>query len=214
MSFLIASGHIEVEAKTDAAKSKITALVGAMGALGPAAGMAGAAVASAGAGLAAFGLAAGKQIADLKKASEAQTKYQDAVRQSGKSSQEAIKAELAYQQTLSKMPRSTREATAAFSALKDSYSDWSDSLADDTMPVFTKSFQLFSALLPKTSGLVKGTSAELDRRDASRATRTPRRSTTWACPTRSGPWSRRSTPTCRTSRRRSPARQKPPSSRR
>ncbi|ARX81519.1 hypothetical protein SMD44_00917 [Streptomyces alboflavus] len=163
MSFLIASGHVEVEAKTDAALSKLTALVGAIGALGPAAGVAGAAVGAAGVGLAAFGAAAGKQIGDLKKASEAQSKYQDAVEKSGKSSQEAIKAELAYQQTLSKMPRSTREATAAFSALKDTYNDWSDALADDTMPVFTKSFQLFSAILPKTQGLVRGTSGELDR---------------------------------------------------
>lgn len=163
MSFLIASGHVEVEAKTEMAMKKITAVIGAVGALGPVAGVAGAALASAGAGLAAFGAAAGKQIGDLKKASDAQTKYQDAVAKSGKSSQDAIKAELAYQQTLAKMPKATKEASAAFSALKDSYNDWSDSLAGDTMPVFTKSFQLFQAILPKTTGLVKGTSAELNR---------------------------------------------------
>jgi hypothetical protein len=163
VSFLIASGHIDVEAKTESAEKKITALIGAVGALGPTAAVAGAAVAAAGAGIAAFGLAAGKQVADLKKASQAQSKYQDAVQQSGKRSSEAIKAELAYQQTLSKMPKATREATAAFSALSDSYKDWSDGLAGDTMPVFTKGFQLFSALLPKTTGLVKGTSVELDR---------------------------------------------------
>ncbi|MGW3821796.1 hypothetical protein ACWEAF_05675 [Streptomyces sp. NPDC005071] len=163
MSFLIASGHIEVEAKTDSAKSKITALIGAVGALGPAAAVAGAAVAAAGVGVAAFGAAAGKQVADLKKASQAQGKYQEAVDKSGKRSQEAVKAELAYQQTLAKMPKATREATAAFSALSDSYKDWSDNLAGDTMPVFTKTFQVFSALLPKTTGLVKGTSVELNR---------------------------------------------------
>ncbi|WP_051878018.1 hypothetical protein [Streptomyces sp. NRRL B-24720] len=163
MSFLIASGHVEVEAKTEMAMKKITAIIGAVGALGPVAGVAGAAMASAGAGIAAFGVAAGKQVADLKKATQAQGKYQEAVDKSGKQSADAVKAELAYQQTLSKMPKATREATAAFSALSDSYKDWSDSLAGDTMPVFTKSFQLFSALLPKTTGLVKGTSAELDR---------------------------------------------------
>ncbi|MFB6776487.1 phage tail protein [Streptomyces sp. NPDC056352] len=163
MSFLIASGHVEVEAKTDKALSAITAIVGAMGALGPTAAVAAAGVASAGAGLAAFGAAAGKQVVALAKASQAQGKYQEAVDKSGKRSAEAVKAELAYQQTLSKMPKATREATAAFSALSDSYQTWSDGLAGDTMPVFTKSFQLFSALLPKTTGLVKGTSAELDR---------------------------------------------------
>lgn len=163
MSFLIASGHVEVEAKTDKAMSAITGIVGALGAVGPVAGVAAVGLAAAGAGVAAFGVAAGKQIADLKKASEAQGKYQDAVDKSGKASQDAIKAELAYQQTLAKMPKATREAAAAWAALKDEYSDWSDSLADDTMPVFTHSFQLFSALLPKTTGLVKGTSGELDR---------------------------------------------------
>lgn len=163
MSFLIASGHVEVEAKTDKALSAITGIVGAMGALGPAAVVAGAGAAAAGAGVAAFGAAAGKQVAALTKAHQAHTKYQDAVEKSGRTSQDAVKAELEYQRTLAKMPRATREAAAAFDGLSDSYEKWSDGLAGDTMPVFTKSFQVFQALLPKTSGLVKGTSAELDR---------------------------------------------------
>lgn len=163
MSFLIASGHIEVEAKTDAAKSKITALIGAVGALGPVAGVAAAGMAAAGAGVAAFGVAAGKQVADLKKASDAQSKYQAAVDKSGRGSQEAAKAQLEYQRNLASMPKATQQATVAFQSLKDSYNDWSDALAGDTMPVFTHSFQLFQALLPKTTGLVKGTSRELDR---------------------------------------------------
>lgn len=163
MSFLIASGHVEVEAKTDKALSAITGLVGALGAVGPVAGVAAAGLASAGAGVAAFGIAAGKQIVDLKKASDAQGKYQEAVAQSGKGSKEAAKAQLDYQRVLSTMPKATREAAAAWSALTDEYKEWSDSLAGDTMPVFTHSFQLFQAMLPKTTGLVKGTSAELDR---------------------------------------------------
>ena len=163
MSFLIASGHVEVEAKTDKALSAITGLVGALGAVGPVAGVAAAGLASAGAGVAAFGVAAGKQIVDLKKASEAQGKYQEAVAQSGKGSKEAAKAQLDYQRVLATMPKATREAAAAWSTLTDEYKEWSDSLASDTMTVFTHSFQLFQAMLPKTTGLVKGTSAELDR---------------------------------------------------
>ncbi|MFI6854482.1 hypothetical protein [Streptomyces sp. NPDC050416] len=163
MSFLIASGHVEVEAKTDKALSAITGLVGALGAVGPVAGVAAAGLASAGAGVAAFGLAAGKQVADIKKASEAQGKYQEAVAQSGRGSKEAAKAQLEYQRAIAGMPKATREAAAAWSALTDEYKEWSDSLAADTMPVFTHSFQLFQAMLPKTTGLVKGTSAELDR---------------------------------------------------
>ncbi|MCX4704363.1 hypothetical protein [Streptomyces sp. NBC_01373] len=163
MSFLIASGHVEVEAKTDKALSAITGLVGALGAVGPVAGVAAAGLASAGAGVAAFGLAAAKQVVDLKNATQAQNKYEDAVAKSGKGSAQAAKAQLEYQRTLSTMPRATREAAAAWAVLTDEYKEWSDSLADDTMPVFTKSFGLFQAMLPKTSGLVRGTSAELDR---------------------------------------------------
>ncbi|MFJ2964245.1 hypothetical protein ACIPIC_18340 [Streptomyces collinus] len=163
MSFLIASGHVEVEARTDKAKSAITGLIGTMGALGPVAGAAAASLASAGAGVAAFGVAAGKQIASLKKAQDAQSKYQEAVDKSGRGSQEAAKAQLEYQRVMARMPRATQEATVAFQSLKDSYDQWSDSLAADTMPVFTKSFAVFQAMLPKTTGLVQGTSRELDR---------------------------------------------------
>jgi hypothetical protein len=163
MSFLIASGHVSVEARVDKATRDITALIGAMGALGPATAVAGAGVAAAGAGVLAFGVAAGKQVVNMTKATQAQNKYKEAVAEHGKASKKATDAEAEYQRTLAKMPAATREATAAWSALGAEYTKWSDSLAGDTMPVFTKSFQLFQALLPETTGLVRGTSAELDR---------------------------------------------------
>lgn len=163
MSFLVASGHVQVDAKTDRAEAKVLGVIGALNALGPAAAVAGAGIAAAGTAIAAFGLAAGRQVGKIAEASKAQEKYKEAVQASGKSSKDAAKAEVAYQQTLSKMPRATKEATAAFAALKDSYQQWSDSLADDTMPVFTHSFQLFQALLPKMTPLVRTASTELDR---------------------------------------------------
>ncbi|WP_199546587.1 phage tail protein [Streptomyces sp. N35] len=163
MSFLIASGHVNVEARTDKALSAITGVVAAMGALGPAGAVAAGSMAAAGAGMVAFGLAAGKQVANIAKASQAQTKYKKAVEESGKTSEKAAKAQNEYARTMAKMPQATRETAASFMVMKDAYSKWSDSLADDTMPVFTKTFQTFSALLPKTSGLVRGTSRELDR---------------------------------------------------
>ncbi|MEU7240329.1 phage tail protein [Streptomyces sparsogenes] len=163
MSFLIASGHVQVDAKTDTAMSRIAGVIGALNALGPAAAVAGAGIAAAGGAMAAFGAAVAPQISKMGDAVKAQEKYKEAVQASGKASEQAAKAEVAYQQTLSKMPRATKEATAAFAALKDSYQQWSDSLADDTMPVFTHSFQLFQALLPKMSPLVRTASAELDR---------------------------------------------------
>ncbi|MEV0220899.1 hypothetical protein [Streptomyces sp. NPDC050704] len=163
MSFLIASGHVSVEARTDKAMRDVTALIGAMGALGPATAVAGAGVAAAGVGVLAFGVAAGKQVLNMAKATQAQNKYKDAVAEHGRASKKATDAEADYQRVLAKQPAATREATAAWSALGAEYTKWSDSLAGDTMPVFTKSFGLFQAMLPKTSGLVRGTSAELDR---------------------------------------------------
>ncbi|MEU9946931.1 hypothetical protein [Streptomyces sp. NPDC047939] len=72
-------------------------------------------------------------------------------------------AQLAYQRAMAELPPETRQAAAALGVLKDSYQDWSDSLAGDTMPAFTKGLAITNALLPKTSSLVKGTGAQLDR---------------------------------------------------
>lgn len=120
-------------------------------------------LAASGAAIGAFGLAVGGQIAALAEASEAETKYQDAVDEHGKASEEAAKAEAEYLRTLSDMPPAARESAAALAVLKDEYTDWSNALAGDTMPVVTKSMGLFRALLPHTTSLVKGTSKELDR---------------------------------------------------
>ncbi|WP_399554162.1 hypothetical protein OG582_40905 (plasmid) [Streptomyces anulatus] len=116
-----------------------------------------------GAAIGAFGLAVAGQIVALAEATEAEQKYQDAVDEHGKSSEEAAKAEAEYLRTLADMPPATRESAAALAVLKDEYKDWSNALAGDTMPVVTKSMGLFRALLPHTTSLVKGTSKELDR---------------------------------------------------
>ncbi|WP_371634488.1 hypothetical protein OG693_39655 (plasmid) [Streptomyces sp. NBC_01259] len=103
------------------------------------------------------------QISALSEASEAEKKYDDAVAKSGKTSEAAVTAQLAYQQTMADLPPETRKAAVALGLLKDSAKAWSDSLAGDTMPAFTKGLALANALLPKTTGLVKGTGAQLDR---------------------------------------------------
>lgn len=113
--------------------------------------------------VAAFGAAVIPQIGALSEASQAQKKYEDAVAESGAASEAAVKAELDMHRQLAKMPPATRQAAAALSVLKTEYSEWSDDLADDTMPVVTKSLGIFTGLLPKTTGLVKGASGELDR---------------------------------------------------
>ncbi|MEU6527878.1 hypothetical protein ABZ869_01635 [Streptomyces sp. NPDC046928] len=110
-----------------------------------------------------MGAALAPQIAKLGEASEAQKKYEDAVAKSGAQSAEAVKAQAEYAQTMAQLPRPTRETAAALGILKDDFQDWSDSLAADTLAPFNKGLAITNALLPKTTGLVKATSAEADR---------------------------------------------------
>ncbi|MFH9248240.1 phage tail protein [Streptomyces lydicus] len=118
---------------------------------------------AAGAALAAFGVAIAGQLAEVKKASDAETKYNDAVRQHGAASKEAATAQQNYLSLVADMDPATRKAAAAFSVLKDQYKDWSKSLAGDTMPVATKGMAAFGALLPRLTPMVRGASTELDR---------------------------------------------------
>lgn len=110
-----------------------------------------------------MGAVMGPQIAKLGEAAEAEKRYQDAVEKSGARSEAAITAQREYAESVAKLPPETRRAAAAVGVLKDDYQDLSDSLAGDTMGPFTKGVALVNALLPKTRGLVKGTSAEADR---------------------------------------------------
>jgi len=113
--------------------------------------------------VAAMGAAIAPQIAQLGEAADAEKKWQDAVDKSGAQSQEAVQAQTAYTQAMAKLPPETRKSAAALAVLKDDYQSWSDSLAGDTMAPVTKGLMLTNALLPKTTGLVKATSAETDR---------------------------------------------------
>lgn len=124
-------------------------LAGQLGAVGVAAG--------------AYALALGPQVSALGEAVDAQQKYEEAVEKSGATSQEAIKAQLEYERQLAKLPPATREAAVAVGLLKDNYKDFSDALAEDTMAPFTKGVAVANELLPKTTGLVKGASAQFDR---------------------------------------------------
>lgn len=129
--------------------SSATVLAGQLGAVALAAG--------------AYALALGPQIGKLGEAADAQEKYQQAIAQSGRGSQEAIKAEQEYQRVLATVPPATREAAAAVGLLKDNYDQWSDSVSDDVMAPFTKGVAVANALLPATTGLVKGASTQFDR---------------------------------------------------
>ncbi|MGW0795194.1 hypothetical protein [Streptomyces sp. NPDC002692] len=137
----------------------VGAAIPAAAALAPLAAQAGAAAVA----VAAFGAAIVPQIGALSEASKAQGKYEDAVAKSGIASEEAVAAHVDFEQQMARLPSATREAAVGLSALKEQYSDWSDDLAKDTMPVFTKGLAVAGALLPKLTPLVKGAAGELDR---------------------------------------------------
>ncbi|MFE1272063.1 hypothetical protein [Streptomyces sp. NPDC058758] len=118
---------------------------------------------AAGVGMAALGVAAGRQVAAMSEAAEAEKKYNDAVETSGKNSAEAVKAQLAYAKQMAALPPATREAAAALSVMKDSYSDWSDSLAQDTTGPLIKGMSTLQGIFPKLTPTVKGAAEQLDR---------------------------------------------------
>ncbi|MFF5004688.1 hypothetical protein ACFY3G_17880 [Streptomyces phaeochromogenes] len=110
--------------------------------------------ASAGAGAVAFKAAVQPQLAEVTKASDLYTKAQEAQAEGG---EKAAAASKAYKDALDKLPPATRDTATAFIGLKDDYAKWSDSLSDDTMPVFTKGIEMARKALPYLSPLVKTT---------------------------------------------------------
>lgn len=148
------------------ARDNAKGLVGTMATLGPAmAPIAGAATAAV-AGLAstlggaavsasAFKLAVQPQMAAVQEAAEAQSKYNDAVEQYGADSAQALKAQEAMKQQMAGMPAATQATAKEFVGLKSDFESWSNSLAGDTMPIFTKGIQILRDLLPTLTPIVE-----------------------------------------------------------
>lgn len=118
---------------------------------------------SAGAAMAAFGAAVMPQIGNLKSLARSEALYTAAVENHGASSKTAVAMERLWLQAVANSPIEILKASAALQIMKDRYQAWSDSLADDTLPVATKAFGVFGALFPKLTPLVKASSVELDR---------------------------------------------------
>ncbi|GAA4226113.1 hypothetical protein GCM10022254_10020 [Actinomadura meridiana] len=134
---------IAVAAGADLASSLAGPLVAA-------AGVATAAFASAGAAIGAFGLAVKPQADAIGEVTKAWDKYKAAA--PGAEQDAAFKE---YIKTLDGLPPATQEAASEFLALRESFGQWSDSLAGDTMPVFSKGLRLARDLLPSLTPLVK-----------------------------------------------------------
>ncbi|MFJ1581552.1 hypothetical protein [Streptomyces sp. NPDC088182] len=143
--------------------SLMPAAIPAAAAMAGAAASVGAQLGAAGVAAAAYGAALGPQVAAISEVTEAQAAYDDAVATSGRTSEEAAKAQAVYQQRLNALPPATREAAVAVGLLRDNFHEWSDDLAGDVMGPFNKGVAVTNALLPKTSGLVTGTSTQVDR---------------------------------------------------
>jgi hypothetical protein len=116
-----------------------------------------------GAAATAFGVALAGQIEPLTEAADAEKKYQDAVREHGRSSAEAMQAQLKYQQIIASLPPEAQQAAIALSSLKQEFQGWSDDMAVFTMAPVTKGFTLLEQLIPRMTPHVESFSRELDR---------------------------------------------------
>lgn len=138
----LASGLLAVAPAAGAAAAAAVAGAGAMAA----------AYGSAAAALGAFRLAVQPQLEGISEAAKAAEKAQAAQAQGGKAAAEANKQ---YAAALAQLPPATRATAKAFIGLKQDYKAWSDSLAGDTMPIFTRGLNVARKLLPKLTPLVK-----------------------------------------------------------
>lgn len=156
---------VQVRDQTSAAFAAVGAAVKglAANALIPAAAAAaayGAQLAAAGVAVGIFGAAVAPQAQAVTGAAEAQDKYTEAVRKYGKDSKQALQAQEDFKSQMAEMPAATQDTARAFISLKGAYGQWSDSLAGDTMPIFTTAMKTIQGILPKLSPLVKDVAAQ------------------------------------------------------
>ncbi|MFE0206990.1 hypothetical protein [Streptomyces sp. NPDC058985] len=111
----------------------------------------------------AFGIALAGQIEPMSEVADAEKKYQEAVRDNGKASKEAMEAQLAYQKVLADLPPETQKAAISLSNLKGTFSDWSDDMSNWTMEPVAKGFTVLEELIPHMSREVQSFSGQMDR---------------------------------------------------
>jgi hypothetical protein len=117
----------------------------------------------AGAAAGVFTVALAGQIDALSEVADAEKKYQEAVREHGKASAEAITAQIKYQQQLTELPPDAQKAAIALSQLKTTFSDWSDDMSGFTMQPLTKGITILDTLIPHLTPQVEAFSGHMDR---------------------------------------------------
>ncbi|MFK0018188.1 phage tail protein [Streptomyces sp. NPDC090798] len=118
---------------------------------------------AAGLAVAAFGAAVIPQIGNLKDAAGAQDKYTAAVTKYGAQSKQALQAQQFVADSLASMPAATQRASAAYSNLRDTFHEFSDSNAKFTMAPVEHSFAVLGQIIPKLTPMARGASTQLDR---------------------------------------------------
>jgi hypothetical protein len=73
----------------------------------------------------------------------------------------AAKSQALYKEKLDAMPPATKETALALEKLKDAGKKWSDTLAANTMPIFTKGIQFLQGLLPRLTPMVQSVAGEI-----------------------------------------------------
>jgi hypothetical protein len=141
------------------APAAIPLVAGLTASLGPLAGQ----LFTAGGAATAFGIALAGQIGPLSEVADAEKKYQDAVREHGTASAEAIGAQIKYQKLLAELPPETQKAAVSLAQLKTTFKDWSDDMSGFTMQPVTKGFTILEHLIPRLSPEVESFSGQLDR---------------------------------------------------
>ena len=148
----LVSGLLAVAPAAQAAAAAAVAGAGAMAA----------AYGAAGAAVGAFYAAVKPQVQGIGEVAKAYDKAQEQVQKYGAGSKQAQAATKAYKQELAGLPPATRDTAKAFLGLRGDYKKWSDSLAGDTMPIFTRGINAARQVLPKFTPLVKTAARELN----------------------------------------------------
>lgn len=129
-----------------------TSAVQAVGVASAALSSLGTAFATAGIAVGAFAAAAAPQLAQV---TETTDLYTEAVEAAATGAEDAAEKQKAYKDSLAALDPATRGTAKAFIGLRNDFSKWSDSLASNTMPVFTQGIELLRSILPSLSPLVR-----------------------------------------------------------
>lgn len=117
-------------------------------------------LAGAGAAAGVFGAAVAPQLSTMKTLSDEQDKVNEAVKQYGEGSKQALAAQQKLKADMDGVPKATLDAAKGFQDLKTKFGEWSNSLAGSTMPVFTHAMNGLKNIFPLLTPLVKSTSDE------------------------------------------------------